>query len=153
MILDSIQNAERYTALGEGFAKGLRFAQKAAAENYPDGHYEIDGEQVFANIATNTMQPLENCRYEIHEKYADIQCIVSGAERIDYTDSAGNSLAEDRRPANDIAFLAEKEPVCKAVLSAGEFALYFPFEPHKPAIAANGSAGKVKKIVVKVRCD
>ena len=152
MITDTIQNAVRYEGLGEAFAKGLRFAEKAVRENLPEGHYEIDCETVFANISSSQTRDAAEVRYEMHRKYADIQCIASGAERIDSAPAEAGSIQEDCLRERDIAFCQDAPLFASSVMRAGQFSLYFPGEWHRPSLSVDGEPQTVKKIVVKVLC-
>ena len=153
MITDTIQNIARYERLGEGFAKGLAFAKKAAEENLPQGHYDLDGTSVFANIAVSETKEEAQVRFEMHRRYADIQCVVTGAERIDCAPADGGAVEDDRLAEGDIAFCQNAFLATSSVLRQWQFALYFPGEWHRPSLMADGAPQQVKKIVVKVLCD
>ncbi len=49
--------------------------------------------------------------------------------------------------------LEDCEKASKAVLQAGEYGIFFPWDAHKPGLCYGGNPDTVRKIVVKVRAD
>lgn len=114
------------------------------------GRYEIQGDNLFALVSEYQTQPRQERRPERHERYIDIQFLVSGQEWIgccsfqaDFRETE-NSLKE-----KDIVFYGD--PVNEVYLPfvAGTYAIFFPSDIHRPC-CANGQSGPVKKVVVKV---
>lgn len=71
MIIDKFENLPLYFSCLPGLDKAAEFL---AGENIADGHYEIDGEKIFANVSS--YEPKEfngDMRFEAHRKYADLQ--------------------------------------------------------------------------------
>ena len=85
MITDTIQNAENYYKLGENFQKGFEFLKNTDLKNLENGKYQIDGENVFVSVQDYTTKPESEGKFEAHKKYADIQFIIKGEEKIGYT--------------------------------------------------------------------
>lgn len=82
MIIDKFDNLPLYFSCLPGLDKAAEFL---AGENIADGHYEIDGEKIFANVSS--YEPKEfngDMRFEAHKKYADLQAVLEGEERIDW---------------------------------------------------------------------
>ena len=94
-------------------------------------------------------------RAEKHNQYIDVQYVAQGSETIWFTPlTEANVETENLAEENDVIFYDDpKEKNC-AVLNAGDFAIFFPWELHRPN-CANGCCGEgeithVQKIVVKV---
>ena len=71
MIIDKFENLPLYFSCLPGLDKAAEFL---AGENIADGHYEIDGEKIFANVSS--YEPKEfngDMRFEAHRKYADLR--------------------------------------------------------------------------------
>ena len=119
-----------------------------AAKNPEDGKYEIDGTNVYALVMTGPTKPVAEKKFEVHRDYIDIQYIVSGSEIMGYETMDKLTPAGEYKP--DVQKLHMNEEYDKIIVSAGEFAVFFPDEPHAPGIAVNDVPSEVKKIVVKV---
>ena len=85
MIFDKITNAKMYDGFHAGIKKGLDFLLETDLVSLEVGTYQIDGEKVFVMIQEYDTKLPEVCRWEAHYKYADIQFVISGAERMGYT--------------------------------------------------------------------
>ena len=120
----------------------------AVKEDLADGKYEIDGKNVFIAVMSGPTKPAAEKKFELHRDYIDIQYIVSGSEIM------GNESLDKLTPADeykpDVQKLYLNDEYDKIKLSAGEFAVFFPYEPHAPGIAVDDIPCDVKKIVVKV---
>lgn len=149
MIIDNLKNAQKYYSCHEGFKEAFEFLEKA--DSVADGSYEIVPGLVNVGISTYTNKPLAECRYESHARMIDIQCVLSGGERIDLTDSAKLEVTEDNYESGDIAFLKDTDDFVSACLTEGDFAVIYPFEAHKPCIAPHSEGVTVRKAVVKIR--
>ncbi len=148
MIQDNIKNASSYYYLGERFEKGFEYLQRTDILELKNGRYEIDGTDVFVNIQDYQTKSLEDGRFEAHKKYADIQYIVKGSEKMGY------GLMKDFKPVtfydetNDIMFLEGSGEFIQA--NSGDFIIFMPQEAHMPCISVQESS-YVKKAVVKVK--
>ena len=139
---------ESYKKVHPRFDVAFEALKKFAAECPEDGKYEIDGKNVFISVMTGPTKPESEKKFEVHRDYIDIQDIVSGEEIM------GNESLDKLTPATeykpDVQKLDLNSEYDKIKLSAGEFAIFFPYEPHAPGIAVNDLPTEVKKIVVKV---
>jgi len=148
MIFDKIENIELYASIGKNLKKGIDFLISNDLMNLPVGKTEIDGANVFASVSEYVSKPQAECRSEAHEKYIDIQCVISGKEIIGYVPLGGQTVTTPYNPEKDIVFFSgETTPL---VLNAGMFAVFFPQDVHQPCAQVNGPE-PVKKIVVKVK--
>ncbi len=84
MIFDKIENLRHYDIVSDKIIEFLFNLN----ENTPTGRYEID-ENSYANIEEYNTKPIENCRFEAHKKYIDIQLLLKGEERLDVTSVDG----------------------------------------------------------------
>lgn len=150
MIAGNINDIKNYAFNDSKFYKALEFLRKAVEENLPDGRYEIDGNKLFVNISSYETKDIGGCQYEAHAKYADIQCIISGIERIDFTCFDGAVFTDNRLDSDDIGFFLEKDVLASTVLNKGDFDIFFPYELHKPNISVSDKCRHVKKAVAKV---
>lgn len=136
-------------------AQALAYIAATDFSKVPNGEYEIDGRRVFARVNTYDTEPKAERRPEKHNQYIDVQYVAEGSETIWFTPLTEACVeTENRAEKDDVIFYEDpKEKNC-AVLNAGDFAIFFPWELHRPN-CSNGCCGKaapqhVQKIVVKV---
>ena len=151
MIIDNMKNCGLYTAVNPGFAKAFAFLEKAASEDLPVGRYEIDGDRVYAMVQQYESKPFDAGLFEGHEKYIDVQFIISGIECIAFMDIAKATVETPYDPAKDAAFFENNPLAGKAVFEAGEYGIFFPHDIHKPGRIYGDAPCAVKKVVVKVK--
>jgi biofilm protein TabA len=149
MILDTLARAALYEPLGSRFAAGLRWLRAFDAAT-PDGRVEIEGDDLFALVQSYATTPGAEKRFESHRRYADIQLVAGGRERILHADSAALQVEVPYDEASDIAFHQEPAASSSLLLGEGDFAILWPGDAHKPGCMAGGR-DQVKKVVVKVR--
>jgi YhcH/YjgK/YiaL family protein len=152
LIVDNINNIYQYENIHKYFKKAFQFLKENDLKNLPVGRFEIDGDNVFANIQAYNTNPWENTNWETHAKYIDIQYIVEGKEKIGWCDAKNLTVKENRLATNDVIFYNnDYETITVSVLSSGEFAIYFPTDAHRPG-GYYQQPSSVKKVVIKVKC-
>ncbi|MDO8505548.1 MAG: YhcH/YjgK/YiaL family protein [bacterium] len=120
----------------------------------PEGEIEICGRDLFLRVfhyPTSNARRAEDAKFEVHRVYADVHIVLKGAELIQtvFPDSLQSPTEYDEK--NDVQlFTAEKDISC-VVLKEGEFAVFFPGEPHKPMCYYKDFDSPVAKFVFKVR--
>jgi len=146
MILDIIENANRYAALHREFAKAIDFLLRPELKELPEGKYEIDGECVFAMVSKEFGRKKEDALLETHEKYIDIQLVLEGTDTMGWKPK---SLCKNPTGAydegEDIQYFAD-EPDTWVATNSGVFVIFFPEDAHIPLIAS----GQLHKVVVKI---
>lgn len=146
MILDTLDQADRYASLHPGFAPGFAFLREAPLAELQPGRHEIDGERVFAIVATDEGRGRDGARLEAHRRYIDIQLVVEGNEVIGWSELTCCTNVESPYDAEkDIVFFRDR-PATWMDLAPGHFCIFFPEDAHAPL----AGQGLVRKIVVKV---
>ncbi len=148
MILDHINNCALYSGVHSNFEKAFEFLKTAADK--PVGRYEIDGSNVYAMVQEYNTNPEDNGKYEGHQKYIDIQYVVSGQEKMKMAELSRTTAITQYDEQNDYALFVDQGVAHTVILQSGEYAIFFPQDIHKPGMAA-GEAAPVRKIVVKVK--
>lgn len=149
MIIDSIKNAKKYYCVHPSFGKAFE-ALAAIDENTPNERITVDGDNIFINLGEYVNKNVDECLFESHKKYIDIQYVVSGEEYIDLCDQEILTATDDRLDTDDIAFFENTDKFSRADLTEGIFVVIFPGEAHKPCIAPDGKGVKVRKAVAKI---
>jgi len=120
------------------------------AENLPLGKYNLDDEELYAVVQGYETKLPENGKFEGHNKYIDIQYLISGIEAVQIVDIERLTPATEYDSENDFTLYIDCEISNFCVLRAGEYGIFFTHDLHKPGLAYKNPA-KVKKIVVKVK--
>jgi len=150
MIFDQLKNAPLYFPLGERIAKALQYLSQTDFTNVEPGTYEIDGENIFAIVQEYNTKPSSSAKWEAHKKYIDIQYMVSGKEKMGFTDSQKVIVLQEYRQGNDLTLYKGEGNFL--IAEEGHFAIFYPTDIHMPQLALN-IPKEVKKVVVKVRTD
>jgi YhcH/YjgK/YiaL family protein len=150
MILDTLDQASRYSALSPHFEKAFAFLQTVNEQNAP-GRYEIDGDNVYAFVQRHSTKLVEERQYEVHRKYIDIQFMLTGREVMYWAPLAQmtkETMAFDE--AKDAALFALIPEGVPVQVRAGQYAIFYPDDAHIPSCAW-GAPAEVLKVVVKVK--
>lgn len=150
MIFDKLNNAHLYFPLGERLTKALQYLKETDFTNLEAGKYEIDGENIFAVVSEYNTKPLSAGKWEAHKKYIDIQYIVSGKEKLGFTESEKVIVMEEYNEDSD--YTIYKGDGNFLIADEKYFAIFFPTDIHMPGMAIN-IPKQVKKVVLKVRTD
>lgn len=148
MILDSLQRASRYASENPRLAAGLRYLARFDPAT-PDGRHDIDGDALFALVQRYDTAPGAEKRFEAHRRYADIQYVASGRERILHAPAEDLEVETSYDAAADVVFFRDPQASSSLLLAAGSFAVLYPHDAHKPGCMAGGRE-PVTKVVVKV---
>lgn len=88
---------------------------------------------------------------EMHRKFADIQLLIEGEEMIEYGLAQPDLADYDEYRDEDDYQLTEKIPdQNEVILRPNMFAIFMPYEPHKPGNCVKDTPKMLKKLVVKV---
>ncbi len=149
MIYDLFENAHHYEALGQHFQAAFRYLSTASLHDLPAGKQIIDGDRLFALVNDYTTQPLQVCRFESHRRYADIQLMIRGQERIGVAllPTPDLIVTEDYSSVPDVVFYSGSGDLL--TLTPGRFTIFFPHDAHQPGIEM-AAPELCRKVVVKV---
>lgn len=134
--------------------QGLRFLMENDIAALNTGKQEIQGSTMYAMISDYETQPKEERRPEAHQKYIDIQYLAAGEEMIGCGPlEASLVVDEDFLKEKDVIFYQGLTAETETVLQPGMFAIYFPWDVHRPNCAVGNQPCRVRKVVVKVAVD
>ena len=154
LLLDADDSELMSRTTNDGEAMGLisekiiDFLRNLTSES-ATGRYEIsDG--IYANIDEYEPKNYENCKFEAHKKYIDIQMVLEGEENLECRCTDGLRVMQEYDETNDIMFFESTEEKSDFIhLIPYKFAFIYPHEAHKTQIKT--VSDKVKKVVVKVK--
>ena len=151
MIISSLTNPNFKVGLPNVIAQVCDYLNTLDLNALEVGRHEIN-EQIYMNVMEPETAEPSSKKAELHHDYLDIQVLIQGTENIEvgatYPDLA---RYEDYNEADDYQLTpAEIENKFTVTLTPNMFAVFYPYEPHKPCCLVNGKAEKIKKLVVKV---
>jgi YhcH/YjgK/YiaL family protein len=150
MIIDKIENASHYFALGSGIAEALKFISNNDLSTIASGKYEIHKDKIQMIVNEYEQTNTDKVKLEAHSRNIDVQYWVSGSELMGYAPFESQSLLEPFSEEKDCGFYASDASFSK--LEPGMFAIYFPTELHT-AVLDQKCNSKVRKIVFKVNAE
>lgn len=115
------------------------------------GRFEISPE-IYFSIEEYETRERECGRYESHEKYIDIQCMLEGEELLYCAPVGELETEENLLGERDIIFYKKTDKGIAKLLKKGEPVILYPGDGHMAGIQ-NGERRRVKKAVFKVRCS
>jgi len=136
----------------ERWDKAFSFLKNSDLSKLEIKRYDIDGENLFAPISEYLTKNDEDDTFEAHQKYIDIQYVISGAELMSI---ATLPMKKEILMPYDEAKDVELMTVTKAdsyEATPDKFFIFFPSDLHRPGIKI-GENKKVRKVVVKVKID
>ena len=114
--------------------------------------YDIVGDNLYAPVSEYLTKNEEDARYEAHQKYIDIQYVISGKELIGIAPmSQKKDVLEPYDSAKDIEFLTVTGGENR-LATPDSFFIFFPDDAHRPGLK-DVENSPVKKVVVKVKVD
>lgn len=152
MLVDSVSNAAFYAAAAPALKEALSFLARPDIAKLTPGRYEVDARGAYALVQSNELRPRGEGRFESHEKYIDLQCVLSGTERI--VCARRDALLPDTPydGERDVAFWQDGGAMSVSfALTAGEFALLMPWDAHMPGLRPDDAhSARATKVVVKI---
>lgn len=146
MIIDTLENAFLYRALGPRIAGALDYIQTTDFADMALGKHTIDQDRLFAIVNDYQTIPCTEVELEGHRRYIDVQYLVSGTELIGYAPFLGQTPFREYDKDEDFALYRGEATFVR--ISAGMFSILYPHDLHMPCIGEPPVA--VRKVVVKV---
>lgn len=145
MVIDKLENLERYVPLHPLFAEAVAFLKTTDLRAHEAGKVVLKEGELIVNFADACPKTKEEALLETHNDFIDIQIPLSGEEVMGYT---------PRTDLPEAAYNAEKDITFYEGLATnyltvkpGMFTIFFPEDAHAPGITPDG----VRKVIVKVR--
>ena len=154
MVIDRLDHAAQYYALGKGLETALRwFAAYADDGRDLPVKTVLDGERIFINGVNYTSEAKPQGQLEAHKKYIDVMYVAEGEEKFFYKPIAEVKHVTMPYDAEKECQLAEIDADAAQVrFSAGHFLIFFPQDGHLAAQLWDKPC-KVRKFIAKVAVD
>ncbi len=151
MIVGKLRDIKRYKGLSKNIDTAIDFILNHDLLALPKGKTLIDGNDVYVNRDTYVARPLEECFFENHEHYLDLQIVLKGQELFGYTDITNPSIrvTTPYNTEKDVTKYSAENGVY-FVLEEG-FALVFHEDIHLAKAKVNDEL--VEKAVIKIKIE
>ncbi len=146
--IDQEEFARQYHANQAYWDKAFAFLKEHDLQTIAKGKYPIDGDNVFATVTEDPTKDFDKTNWESHRKYIDLQCVITGTEKMGKYPVAKATVTKPYDEAKDVANYSAEGNIL--TIPAGTFVIFFPIDAHRPNITPGGNQ-VVKKIVIKVR--
>ena len=148
MILDKIENLETYISAFKYGKEVIEFLEKTDFDKLPLGKTQIIGEELFVNVLAYTTSKTDG-DFEAHRSYIDLQLVISGEERIDYTNLSACQTTKPYISDEDVEMVCAKD-YSALYLSKNDFVIFFPQDAHRPSLVGKNQT-PVKKAIFKIK--
>lgn len=151
MIVDNIKNLEQYLNLNSNLKTVIKFLETLDFDSLVNGKNEIDGKNLWVLKEEYVPRGIEDCYFERHNNYLDIQYVYEGQEFIGYENImiANPNVTDEYNNEKDVE-KAQLTSFSKVLLNTGMFALVMPQDWHMPKLNS-GENKVVKKLVFKLK--
>lgn len=147
MIIDTLENLEKYVSLNPLFKEVIDFLKENELGSLEPGKHFIKEKDVFVNVQMAKGKTKEETVMEYHKEYIDIQIPLSAEETFGYIPTCALPEAEFN-VEKDIAKVPNVPGQSYVTCSPNMFAMFFPQDGHAPCISKEA---ELKKAIFKVK--
>jgi YhcH/YjgK/YiaL family protein len=146
MILSSLSQSERYTALHPLFQRAFDYIRDTDFFAMAPGRYNIVGDDLIVIVEQVAAKTKEMAKLEAHRRYIDIQLVLEGDETMGWKPLADclNPVSEHSME-KDIRFFHDA-PASYVAVPPDHFCIFFPEDAHAPLVGT----GTIRKVIFKV---
>ena len=148
MIYGNIHDEKACALLPPILQRALAYARTHDLGALAEGRQEIEGDDLYVNIARYTTGTRVDKIWEAHCIYADVHVLAAGTERIDVSAIERMKMG-DYDPARDF-IPAAGEIDASVVMHPGDFLVCLPSDVHRSGVMVDHPA-PLKKGIFKVR--
>ena len=150
--VDYVQFAAQYHANKPLWDSVFTYLATTNLQEIPNGTKPVSGTNAYGITTNGPLKTFDVSRWEVHEKYIDLQMVISGKEKMGkMTPPADAKWATPFNPGSDIGFYESSLPGEYFVGDPETLLIFFPKTSHRPAIKTDDGPDRDKKIVVKVK--
>lgn len=150
MIISSLTSPNFKVGLPKVIAEVCDYLNTLDLNALENGRHDIN-DQIYMNVMEPETAEPSSKKAELHHEYLDVQVLIRGTENIEVGANYPNlSKYESYNEADDYQLCADINDKFTVTMKPKMFAVFYPYEPHKPCCVVNGKTEKIKKLVVKV---
>lgn len=146
MVVDTLDNLEKYVSLNPLFPEVVKFIRENDLARLEPGKHVIKDNDLFVNIQVAHAKSEGEAVFETHRRMLDIQIPLSACEAYGYTPLARLPEA-DYNEEKDVTKYPGAKAETLVKCRPGEFAIFWPQDGHQPCIGE----GDILKAIFKVK--
>jgi YhcH/YjgK/YiaL family protein len=148
MIIDSLENAGKYTSIHPLFAEAFEYIKTLDLKHAEIGKTDLsDGLKIIVAEKVGMKQEESVAKFECHNQNIDIQLCISGKEQMGWKPRQSCSSPKGEYNAEKDVLFYNDAPDMFFELTDNQFAIFFPEDVHAPMIGDE----VIKKLIVKVK--
>ena len=148
MIYGTIHDEGACALLPPMLQRVLAYARAHDLGTLPEGRQEIEGDDLYVNIAHYTTGTHTEKIWEAHRIYADVHVLAAGTERIDVSAIERMKMGDYDSTRDFIPAAGEID--ASVVMHPGDFLVCLPSDVHRSGVMVDRPA-PLKKGIFKVR--
>lgn len=150
MLYSNIKYRKNFTYLPVLVQKALQFAAENDLVNFKTGTHEIEGKDLYVNIAEFDTQAPEDRIWEAHKQYLDLHLVLRGEEKINLRliDEVETGIYHAEEDYLEI----KAEGGSQIYLHEGDFLICNPEDAHQTGVKIYKSCN-LKKAIFKIRIE
>ncbi|HUX89079.1 MAG TPA: YhcH/YjgK/YiaL family protein [Gallionellaceae bacterium] len=149
MILDTLNNLERYAALHPLFPRVIAFIRSTNLSALTAGIHPIIDKQLFVIVEEAQGRSRDVAKLECHRRYIDIQLVLEGIDEMGWKPLVDcKQPVSDYNEERDIRFFNDETDTWIST-PADSFCIFFPDDAHAPLV----STGMIRKLIFKIAVD
>lgn len=146
MILDTVNNLERYATLHPLFPQVIAFLRETNLTTLTTGIHPIIEKRLLVIVEDAQGRSRAEAKLECHRKYIDIQLVLEGTDEMGWKPLAAcQQPVSDYNEERDIRFFNDAADSWIST-PANSFCIFFPQDAHAPLV----STGKIRKLIFKI---
>lgn len=150
MIFGNLHTPGNENIYPEPVRRALNYLKSNDMAAMEAGVYDIEGKNLYVQVLNVVTDEAKNKKPEVHRNYVDLQFSPAGNERIGFVpDNGKNNSPEGYLEERDIQFYESVEDEVFLNMTAGSFAVFFPWDVHRPGCAVHEPA-PIRKVVIKI---
>lgn len=154
MILNNIkQRGQEIEFLPEKIQEAINYLKQTDFSKLENKSYLIEGDKMFVVIQEYQTKPKQEKSAEQHQKYIDIQYMISGTEIIGVGyEHPGNEILDNYNEEKERIKYDKIKNEKDIVISQGDYIILFPQDIHRPGCNFQ-KQNNVRKAVLKIAID
>ena len=154
MILNSINQAsQEIKFLPEKIQEAINYLKQTDFSKLENKTYPLKGDEIFVVIQEYQTKPKQEKNAEQHQKYIDIQYMISGTEIIGVGyENLENEILENYNEEKERIKYGKIKNEKDIVISKGDYIILFPQDIHRPGCSFQ-KQNNVRKAVIKIAID
>lgn len=150
MIVDRLDNLKLYESVNRNLKDVINYIENTDLYKLEVGKYKLNDEVNIIRESYNTRH-FEECYFEGHQKYLDLQIVLTGKEYFGYKNNKDSNIniTQPYNEEKDVEKYQANE-FTKVILTDNMFALVFPQDLHLGKLIFDNSQ-KVEKVIFKIK--